>query len=314
MGDHSVLLITFLILIVVFVCWRTWFSKSFPKPYDLPKKYDNVTVEREDYRPIQLIQSLRGERKPDFAIFNYLLKSVRLEFITPNGRSVVSKSGENARIVIPARSHKTLGLEWFAKHFESGNKIKIWYFDPKKPGLGETFFGEYQTNTPESVIKGFHIGQITSRSVGASTDLTIGRPANATDGMPYIKIENMTPNFLVLNESINIGPGGFLRYTGRDHYGVRLGTVLRDTNGVFPDYIIKEPLDFIYYGVVSDIPQPLYGGWQLTEDLELEPTLTKYPLQQGFGPLSGGPAIPLVEPEFLPIEGPPVPPRDRWGL
>lgn len=296
----STAILVIALLLVVVICWATFFSKSLA-PYDPPKKYDSTTVEKEAYRPIQLFQSVMGEKKPDFAVFNYLLKSVRLKF--SNGKE----------LVVPARSHKTLGLEWFKKHFKSGSKISIWYFDPKKPGLGETHFGDYQTSTPDHVIKGFHIGQITSRSVGASTDLTIGRPANATDGMPYIKIENMTPNFLVLNESINIGPGGFLRFTGRDHYGVRLGTVLRDANGVFPDYIIKERLDFIYYGVVSDIPQPLYGGWQLSEDLDLDPKLTKFPLQQGFGPLSGGPAIPLVDPDFLPLEGPPVPPKNRWN-
>lgn len=302
------ILLLIVLLAVVFICWGVFNAKSFALPYDLPKKYDNTTVDKESYQPIQLFQSVMGEKKPDFAVFNYLLKSVRLKFTNDAGRHI----GKD--LVVPARAHKVLGLEWFKKHFASGNKISIFYFDPKKPGLGETHFGDYQTNTPDHVIKGFHIGQITSRSVGASTDLTIGRPANATDGMPYIKIQNMTPGFLVLNESINIGPGGFLRYTGRDHYGVRLGTVLRDTNGVFPDYIIKEPLDFIYYGVVSDIPQPLFGGWQLSEDLELETTLTKYPLQQGFGALSGGPAIPLVDPEFLPIQGPPVPPKNRWNI
>lgn len=299
--------IALLVCIAIFLVWRILFSSTIDKPYDLPKKYTNDTVSKEDYRPIQLFQSVRGTRKPDFSIFNYLLKSVKLQFTNEENKQV------GKEIIIPARSHKTLGLEWFKTHFASGNKISIWYFDPKKPGLPDVHFGDYQTSTPDAVIKGFHIGQITSRSVGASTDLTIGRPANATDGMPYIKIENMTPNFLVLNESINIGPGGFLRFTGRDHYGVRLGTVLHDTNGVFPDYIIKERLDFIYYGVVSDIPQPLYGGWQLSEDLELETKLTKYPLQQGFGALSGGPAIPLVDPDFLPIQGPPVDPRDRWG-
>jgi hypothetical protein len=306
--SHATILLVVLVFVAIFLAWRIWFAKSFNSPFDPPKKYDNINVGKEDYRPVQLFQSVEGERKPDFSIFNYLLKSVRLAFTDPQGKKV------GKGIVIPARAHKTLGRDWFEKHFSSGNKIGIWYFDPKKPGLGETHFGDYQTNTPDAVIKGFHIGQITSRSVGASTDLTIGRPANATDGMPYIKIENMTPNFLVLNESINIGPGGFLRYTGRDHYGVRLGTVLRDTNSVFPDYIIKEPLDFIYYGVVSDIPQPLFGGWQLSEDLELETTLTKYPLQQGFGGLSGGPAIPLVDPLFLPIQGPPVEPKNRWGI
>lgn len=311
-------------------------KKPISRFHDLPKNYDNISIPVENYTPHRLLQSEFGIERQDYTIYNYLLKSIKLKFRTSpavrgtdsSGRDSPNKSDNNEPlgkviedvsvfpngVILPPRSSKTFNKSFFEKHFADKTKVFIYTFDQQKPGLGDQLFAEYNINTPEKVIKGFNVGMITSRSVAGSSDAEGSRPDNAPDGMNYIKIKNMTPNFLVLNQSINIGPFGTLRFTGRDHYGVRLGTLLRDSNGVFPDYVINQKMDFIYYGVTSDIPQPLFGGFQLFEDLDEEPGLTKYPMQQGYGPISGGPFEGGINNLFLPLLGEEVKPLDRWGL
>ena len=75
-----------------------------------------------------------------------------------------------------------------------------------------------------------------------------------------------TDNTIRLNENMNISSNGTLRYSGRDAFGVRLGTVFEDQDHIFPDFIFTVPATDIYYGVTSDIEQPLFGGSQLSPE------------------------------------------------
>ena len=152
---------------------------------------------------------------------------------------------------------------------------------------------------------------VTSRWVGADADYNIGKPGlNAVQGLPWIKIHNRTQYPLSINNNINISPGGVLRYTGRDHFGVRLGTLFQDQDKIFKDFIFTIPATDVYYGVVSDIQQPLFGGWQMTPEFDDDPNEPQYLLEEGF---MGGPAYPTMPYGLLYSEGPEVPPQDRWG-
>jgi len=214
---------------------------------------------------------------------------------------------------IQPRKSYGLKMRTVERYLQGGSKFRVYTFDESQPGKGEELYSEYQLEAPGgTTIKNLHVGMITSRWVGADGDYNIGSPGlNAVQGLPWIKIHNMTDRPLALNENINISPGGTLRYTGRDHFGVRLGTVFKDPDGIFPEFIFTVPATDVYYGVVSDIQQPLFGGFQLTAEFDDNPDEPQWLLEGGF---MGGPAFGNVPYGYLPIEGPEVPPQDRWGV
>lgn len=272
-----------------------------------PRNTSSIKSEVETHNPKENYK--KGDGDDVFPIYNYLNKSIRLKVIWTNG----DQSGEYPLAVIPPRSVKTFPLDKIQAYLTSGMKIDIYTFDRSKPGIPDRYYSSYKMNVPEdTTIKMLHIGMITSRWVGADGDFNIGKPGmTAVQGMPWIKIHNYTNYPLAINENINISPGGILRYAGRDFYGVRLGTVFKDQDGIFPDYIFTIPATDVYYGVVSDIQQPLFGGFQLTPEFNEDPNEPQWLLEEGW--MGGGETNPQIPYGFLPIEGPDVPPLNRWG-
>jgi len=176
----------------------------------------------------------------------------------------------------------------------------------------EHFFGEFQFKTPENtIIKELHIGMVTSKSIGShiAEDVTPG--ANAVQGRSRIYIHNLSPKYLRLNYNILIPPNDTLIYYGFDYFGVRLGTVFKDQDGIFDDFIYTIPATDIIYGVTSDFDNPKFGGFALDEkgltDIPHEP---QFLLEEGW---MGGPAFSKVDPTFLPYDGVTILPIDRWG-
>lgn len=313
--DENLYILLFVVIglcIVLYFSWRVALpSHEIVEP---EKKYDNITLStKEHFTPTQVVSQELGTPQELFSIYNFLLKTIRVTFSKRYGDTYIPHNAANPNgIVIPPRSMKKLGRKFFEEYFANGNRVHIHISDDLKPGLGEMLYGEYDLDTPGAFIKFFNVGMITARYVGGSADRSY-RPPNAVDGMMYIKIHNMTNNFITLNGNINIGPKGKLRYTGRDHYGVRLGTVFKDTAGIHPDYIFTGRFTDIYYGVTSDVLQPLAGGFQLFDDYDDEPMGLRYPLEFGDPGMGGGPAKPSIDPNYLPYLGPEVPPKDRWG-
>ena len=244
----------------------------------------------------------------DFHIYNYLNRSIRIDVLNDKGQ----KMDVLVENIYPKKS-QGFSIGPIEKHLKSGSRFRIYTFDESKPGKEPEFYSEYKINTPEgTTIKNLHIGMITSRWVGADGDFNIGKPGlNAVQGLPWIKIHNFTDRPIALNNNINISPGGTLRYSGRDHFGVRLGTVFKDQDGIFPDYIFTVPATDVYYGIVSDIQQPLFGGFQLTPEFNDDSDEPQYLLESGW---MGGPGWGHIPYGFLPISGKKVPPQDRWGV
>lgn len=307
MNDIDVGVITVFVIVVGVLLWLVFGFKT--RKYDVPDPAANIeskNIDREGYRPIQLYSQMEGKRQTNWTIYNHLLKPIALE-CSADGKTI------GFELKIPGRSSKTYSQSIFEKHFADGNTVRGYIYDDTKPGLGRELHVEFTLDTPGAVIKTLNIGMITSRWVAGATGYEF-KPPNAVDGMPYIKIKNQTNNFLTLNGSINISPNGMLRFTGRDHYGVRLGTIFRDTNGVYPDYVLTERCTHVYYGITSDLLQPLHGEMQIFEDFDESPPLTRFPMQHGAGALGGGPAVEKIDPNFLPLLGTPVVELDRWGL
>lgn len=294
-------LMVFVLIVVIGIVLVIIFSMT-------PRSTPRIKSEVETHNPKENYK--KGNGDDVFPIYNYLNKTIRLKAIWTNG----DQSHEYLLAVIPPRSVKTFPLNEIQAYLTSGTKIDIYTFDRSKPGIPERYYSSYNMNVPEdTTIKMLHVGMITSRWVGADGDFNIGKPGmTAVQGMPWIKIHNYTNYPLAINENINISPGGILRYAGRDFYGVRLGTVFKDQDGIFPDYIFTIPATDVYYGVVSDIQQPLFGGFQLTPEFNEDPNEPQWLLEEGW--MGGGETNPQIPYGYLPIEGPDVPPLDRWGL
>lgn len=237
-----------------------------------------------------------------FDICNYLLKPVRVD-VKPFNKPVQTFAPR-----IRARGKMQFSRELADKYFLKGSVVVVYILGEKKMQK----FSTYTLDIPEGTsINKLHIGMITSRWVGADSDMNIGKPGlNAVQGLPWIKIHNMSDVPLSLNHNIDISPNGTLRYTGRDHFGVRLGTVFDDQDGIYPRFIWTIPATDVYYGVVSDLQQPLFGGHQLSPEFLDAADEPHYLLENGW---VGGPAKGNIPIGFVPREGRDLPPVDRWG-
>lgn len=158
--------------------------------------------------------------------------------------------------------------------------------------------------------KAIHIGGITSRWVGADQDSTI-IPANAQQGRPYIRVHNFTSVNLNLNEGFTIPPHSTRHFKGRDHLGVRLGTVLVDNDSNFSKWKMMVPITDVYFGVVSEVDQPSYGGWQMDEVFNEHFNEPNFLLQEGF---LSGPAIHYINYNALPPVQGLCERVDDWGV
>ena len=142
--------------------------------------------------------------------------------------------------------------------FAPGAIVAIFISDISTPDAYD-LLTKYKINKPVGAI---HIGQITTRFSGGTWDDQMVVSSNAVQGRPYIRIHNPTMLPLRLNNNILVEPNSVFFYTGRHHFGVPLGLVLKDVDALYPRIQLTKPITDIYYGIVSDTPQPLYGGWQ----------------------------------------------------
>lgn len=188
----------------------------------------------------------------------------------------------------------SLSNEEVKEYMRGGNIIKI-YITSK---MGERkHFSDYIIDTDNSLgerIRGLHIGMITTRFIGSTDSLRMSTVSgNAVGGNAYVNIHNMSKIPLSLNggdssQDPTTSQGGILippetqqRYKGYLHQGVTLGTIFSDDDNLYPDFQYLEPHSDIYYGVVSDIEQPLYGCWQLEYTDECDYGQTLWPMQEG---------------------------------
>lgn len=124
-------------------------------------------------------------------------------------------------------------------------------------------------------IKQLHIGMLTTRYEQGRGDDGFIAGGVAIQGRPWIKIHNRTLLPLRLNGGKILIPAmSWSRYKGDWHMGVPLGFNLKDKHGLYPDFTIEKPVTDVYYGMVSDLLQPLYGGFMMNEmnEADNEPT------------------------------------------
>lgn len=305
----GVCVITF---IIMFFIMRSY--KKGPTVYiDYSKKEDDKVMAspkppsscgfRENYSNISF-------EPKEFLIHNHLLKNIRIYAENEKGKKVHISD-------IAYRANGNINMDIAKQAFINKNKIIVYTLEhgltPVKP-LVEHFFGEYAFKIPDGTMpKGFHIGMITSKSIGSHYDETVA-PVGAVGGRSVVYIHNNTNDTLKLNHNIIIPPNNKIKYHGEYFIGVALGTVFKDTSNrsIFPDFIYKVPATDIIYGVTSDVSFGNYAGFDYEEDGLLNiPHEPNFLLEEGF---MGGPAIGSIDPDYIPLEGFPLStPVDRWG-
>jgi hypothetical protein len=241
--------------------------------------------------------------KSNFYVHNYLLKPIIISSTPESERKFGLKHFE---LVVGPQNKKSVSESDVIQFFRNGHTLRISVLGlPDSP----RWYSDYTMDLPTNkTIKALHVGMITSKMVGNNGITKTGW--TAVQGRPFVTIHNQTGIDLGINHNINIPAYTYLNYSGRDNFGVRLGTILTDSEGIFPSFKMKQPATDIYWGVVSDLQQPFFGGWQLTHDLDHSMQEPHYLLENGW---MGGPSSSKITPGFLPKEGPEVPLLDRWG-
>lgn len=291
-GITTTTLLVFTLFIIggiLLILYMFFYSRSSSAPF----------IKQENYQPPE---------SKDFFIYNYLKQTLEVLVLPKN-----EEGGTNTSITlvrVPPNQRKGISIKTVIKYIRRGNKLRFHLLDETKPGRPKLHFADYDlTMNEDETIKALHVGMIASKKVGANWDDHLVTGYNAVQGRPWVKVHNMTKLPINLIQG-TISPHGILRYSGRDHKGVRLGTNFEDRDGIYRDFKYTIPATDIYYGIVSDLVQPSFGGWQLDQEYDYEPDEPMYLLQMGW---QGGPAKNNINPRYIPRNGPPVPLKDRWG-
>ena len=259
-----------------------------------------LRVKKETTEKLVLPARMGVPRGSDFFVYNYLNKPVQIDIVQGIPQIFIDR--------IEPHQRRGVKMSDVVKYLRSGAMFQIYVLDPTK---GRILFSNYSIDLPkDATIRALHIGMITSKWVGATQDYKFIPGLNAVQGRPWIKIHNRTALNLHINNNIDISPYGTLRYSGRDHFGVRLGTIFTDQEGIFPSWKFKVPATDVYWGVVSDLQMPLFAGWQIDSEFTDDSDDIQYLLENGF---MGGPAEGNIAPGFIPRDGPATAPLDRWG-
>jgi hypothetical protein len=254
-----------------------------------------VLSHRERFINQPLIAPRKRKIPTNFLVYNYFPKhSISIDIIKYDG-----KGKRNVFSLIDSiRPKSTSGLtkQQVKDHLQGENVIQIHTISPK----GEKkLYTEYMINLDPhggERIKNLHVGMITTRFIGATDGLRMTTTAgNAISGNASLKIHNLTYLPLNLNGGaqtgnnedpssgggVSVRPHSTDRYLGYLHQGVTLGTIFSDDDGLYPDFQYLEPQSDLYYGVVSDIRQPLSGCFQLEFNDDCEYGQTLWPFQEG---------------------------------
>lgn len=213
----------------------------------------------------------------NFRVLNYLPNhTARVDILDPD-------SGENVTLVDKVRSNKSSGItkDKIERYLKPGSVLRVFITDSK--GNTKHYTDHVIDHSCYERIKNLHIGMVTTRFIGKSTDgLRMSTLAdNAIQGHSWLMIHNLTELPLRLNDDIVVAPHSTERYLGYLHQGVTLGTIFQDQDGIYPDFQYLNPHTDIYYGVVSDLRQPLYGPFQLEFSDDCDPDQTLWPFELG---------------------------------
>lgn len=216
----------------------------------------------------------------DFKLYNYLPRhTVKVDVLVGGSTS----SPVTLVDAIPPKGKKAITRALAGKYIVPGNILR---FYTQRPGEKPELYADYSVDTStHERVKALHIGMITSRYIGYANDKTNNAlvAENSGLGQTWITIHNMTYRPLRMNhDRIYIDGHNTFMYKGQYSTGVPLGLILHDEEGMYPDFQYLQPQSDIYYGVVSDLQQPIFGPWQLEFSDDCDPSQTMWPMQLGY--------------------------------
>ncbi len=227
---------------------------------------------------------LMGRKAETIVLFNSLKRDISVSIVLP---SRPGKSREEIKIAkISAKDKVTVpnGL------FVTGNMIEILVesetrMGTRSRGPPKSGLVPYSTLMIDNTYKDvretgiIYIGMHTTRFIG-TTDVTRSSTISQAEGNAWVNIHNTTRSILRLND-FSIPPLGMVRYRGELDQGVRFGTIFKNKDGLYDDFQYLQPHTDLYYGIVSNTLQPLYGGFQISFSEEVDTDQTLWPLQNG---------------------------------
>jgi hypothetical protein len=229
--------------------------------------------------------NIRKKRDPptNFFIHNYFPShSISIDVKLPTGDII------NMVDMIKPLKTKGLTSDQVRDFLGGGSVLKIYLLPPKV--ATKIHFLDYAITTDKlERIKSLHVGMITTRFIGTTDVLRMSTVnGNALGGSAFLRVHNLSYIPLSINNGeLIVPPHSTEKYKGYLHQGVTLGTYLKadpislDESKIYPDFQYLKPYTDIYYGVVSDIRQPLNGCWQ-TEFSDLcDYGQTMWPFEDG---------------------------------
>ena len=264
----GIVLIVFSVILVLLLRKSPPSSTFFEPTVSVPRSSVS-TPSREYYSPA------------NFQVFNYLPNhSLRIDVLDQD-------SGDQVVVADVVKPLKTRGIpkETIERYFKPGNVIRIYISEGSETAecSSQHYTDHILDMSCYERIKNLHVGMVTTRFIGKSTDgLRMTTVAdNAIQGHAWLMIHNLTEIPLRLNDDIVVAPHSTERYLGYLHQGVTLGTIFKDQDGIYPDFQYLHPDSDLYYGVVSDLRQPLYGPFQLEFSDDCDPDQTLWPFELG---------------------------------
>ena len=228
------------------------------------------------------VENFNGPEPSNFMIFNYFpdapIKMVSLDragFDFVPGDVIIEKLNPS--------SAKGLTSEQAKKYIKPGSAFRFYIANDDG---SETKIGDYVINgQSDRKVKNIHVGMVTTRYIGDSMDSLqmTTTAANANQGSSWVVIHNLTDIPLSFNNGqITVEPQSTTRYLGYLNQGVTLGTYFKEDSGLFADYQYLKPYNNLYYGVISDIRQPLEGCLQYNEFNDIcDYGQTLWPFEEG---------------------------------
>lgn len=218
-----------------------------------------------------------------FKVFNYLKVPIRVMARIPTSQTPIQLTD------VSAKGTSFVPRKLIDTYLKDGTLIRIYTLATTGPGAkiqGQTKTDIYSILDLDTsalrregisgTIKALHVGQTTSRVLAGKQNSGLVTSSNCVGGVPYVDIHNLTDQQLCITtgiSNITIPPHGFSRYKGGDHFGVNLGTTFYDIAHVYEPFQILQPITDLYYGLVSDLQNPLFGGFQMGfDDSPDEPT------------------------------------------
>lgn len=218
--------------------------------YKIIKKYKNESYITSNIAIQPYLKNLKENfTVNDFTIHNHLNVDITIQ---------VNRLSKD----IKAHSTVTLTPNEVATNFSNGSEIEI-YINGGRFKYDK--YSNYVIDMPYDNlrIKNLHIGMITDRSIGPTDSFrSTVTSANAIQGQTHVYIHNLSAlplNLQVGSTNFTIDPYQVYTYKGYLHSGVALGTIFKNVNGLYDDYVYLKPFSNIYYGLTSDKQQPAPG-------------------------------------------------------